>query len=38
VSLDTDVNDWQDAFNPAEPFLTAIAACMINGIERDANV
>jgi uncharacterized OsmC-like protein len=34
VSLDTDVNDWQDAFNPAELFLAAIAACMIKEIER----
>ena len=34
MSLDTDVNDWQDAFNPAELFLAAIAACMIKEIER----
>ena len=34
VSLDTDVNGQQDAFNPAELFLAAIAACMIKGIER----
>lgn len=34
VSLDTDVNGRQDAFNPAEMFLAAIAACMIKGIER----
>ena len=34
VSLDTDVNGRQDAFNPAEVFLAAIAACMIKGIER----
>lgn len=34
VSLDTDVNGRQDAFNPAELFLAAIAACMIKGIER----
>ncbi|HEY0648933.1 OsmC family protein [Phenylobacterium sp.] len=32
--LDTDVAGRQDAFNPAELFLTAIAACMIKGIER----
>jgi uncharacterized OsmC-like protein len=32
VSLDTDVNGRQDAFNPAELFLAAIAA--IKGIER----
>ena len=34
VSLDTDVNGRQNAFNPAELFLAAIAACMIKGIER----
>src|SRR5579863_8802285 len=34
VRLDTDVNGRQDAFNPAELFLAAIAACMIKGIER----
>lgn len=34
VSLDTDINGRQDAFNPAELFLAAIAACMIKGIER----
>ena len=34
VSLDTDVNGRPDAFNPAELFLAAIAACMIKGIER----
>ena len=32
--LDTDVGGRQDAFNPAELFLAAIAACMIKGIER----
>ena len=32
--LDTDVAGRQDAFNPAELFLAAIAACMIKGIER----
>ena len=31
VSLDTDVNGRQDAFNPAEAFLAAIVACMIKG-------
>ena len=36
MSLDTDVNGRQDAFNPAEVFLAAIAACMIKGIERVA--
>ncbi len=34
VALDTDVNGRVDAFNPAELFLAAIAACMIKGIER----
>ena len=32
--LDTDINGRPDAFNPAELFLAAIAACMIKGIER----
>jgi len=32
--LDTDVGGRRDAFNPAELFLAAIAACMIKGIER----
>ena len=36
VRLDTDVNSRKDAFNPAELFLAAIAACMIKGIERVA--
>ena len=34
IDLDTDVNGRPDAFNPAELFLAAIAACMIKGIER----
>lgn len=34
IVLDTDVNGRPDAFNPAELFLAAIAACMIKGIER----
>lgn len=34
IVLDTDVNGRADAFNPAELFLAAIAACMIKGIER----
>ncbi|MGA7974085.1 MAG: OsmC family protein [Pseudolabrys sp.] len=34
ITLDTDVNGRSDAFNPAELFLAAIAACMIKGIER----
>ena len=32
--LDTDSAGRRDAFNPAELFLAAIAACMIKGIER----
>jgi uncharacterized OsmC-like protein len=32
--LDTDVKGRADAFNPAELFLAAVAACMIKGIER----
>jgi uncharacterized OsmC-like protein len=32
--LDTAVAGRRDAFNPAELFLAAIAACMIKGIER----
>jgi uncharacterized OsmC-like protein len=34
IILDTDANGRTDAFNPAELFLAAIAACMIKGIER----
>lgn len=34
VTLDTDLKGRPDAFNPAELFLAAIAACMIKGIER----
>ncbi len=34
VVLDTDIAGREDAFNPAELFLAAIAACMIKGIER----
>ena len=34
ISLDTDIAGRRDAFNPAELFLAAIAACMIKGIER----
>ena len=36
IILDTDVNGRTDAFNPAELFLAAVAACMIKGIERVA--
>lgn len=34
IILDTDVSGRSNAFNPAELFLAAIAACMIKGIER----
>lgn len=34
IMLDTDMKGRADAFNPAELFLAAIAACMIKGIER----
>lgn len=34
ITLDTDVTGRADAFNPAELFLAAVAACMIKGIER----
>jgi uncharacterized OsmC-like protein len=36
IILDTDVKGRADAFNPAELFLAAVAACMIKGIERVA--
>ncbi|MBA4337704.1 MAG: osmotically inducible protein C [Hyphomonas sp.] len=32
--LDTDLAGRPDAFNPAELFLAAIAACILKGIER----
>ncbi|MGQ9686667.1 MAG: OsmC family protein [Thiobacillaceae bacterium] len=34
ISLDTDLNDRLDAFNPAELLLATVAACMIKNIER----
>jgi len=34
ITLDTDINGRPDAFNPAELFLAAIAACMLKAIER----
>ena len=34
VMLDTGLAGSPDAFNPAELLLTAVAACMIKGIER----
>lgn len=34
--LDTDIKGRVDAFNPAELFLSSIAACMLKGVERVA--
>lgn len=34
IILDTDLAGRDDAFNPAELLLAAVAACMIKGIER----
>ncbi|MEP7383533.1 MAG: OsmC family protein [Gemmatimonadota bacterium] len=34
VPLDTDLAGRRDAMNPAELLLTALAACMLKGIER----
>lgn len=34
ITLDTDVNNRDDAFNPAELLLTALSACIIKGINR----
>jgi uncharacterized OsmC-like protein len=34
IALDTDLAGRQDALNPAELLLAAIAACMLKGIER----
>jgi uncharacterized OsmC-like protein len=34
VNLDTDMRGRQDAFNPVELLLAALAACIIKGIER----
>ena len=34
IILDTDIKGRSVAFNPAQLFLAAIAACMIKGIER----
>jgi len=34
ILLDTDTNGRPDAFNPAELFLAALAACMLKSIER----
>jgi uncharacterized OsmC-like protein len=34
IALDTNLEGRNDAFNPAELLLAAVAACIINGIER----
>lgn len=34
ITLDTDLNGREDAFNPAELLLGALAACMLKNIER----
>lgn len=34
IALDIDPGGRADAFNPAELLLTAVAACMLKGIER----
>lgn len=34
ITLDTDINNRDDAFNPAELLLAALSACIIKGIER----
>ncbi len=34
IALDTDMKGRDDAFNPAELFLAALAACIIKGVER----
>ena len=34
ITLDTDLNGRDDAFNPAELLLGALSACMIKNIER----
>ena len=34
VTLDTDLAGRRDSMNPAELLLTAVAACMLKGIER----
>lgn len=34
VTIDTDLAGRRDALNPAELLLTALAACMLKGIER----
>jgi uncharacterized OsmC-like protein len=34
IVLDTDMNDRDDAFNPAEMLLASLAACILKGTER----
>lgn len=34
ITLDTDLGGREDAFNPAELLLAALATCMLKGIER----
>lgn len=34
ITIDTDIDNRDDAFNPAELLLTALSACIIKGIER----
>lgn len=34
ITMDTDLKGNAAAFNPAEPLLAALSACMIKGIER----
>ncbi len=34
ITLDTDVQNRDDAFNPAELLLAALSGCIIKGIER----
>jgi len=36
ITLDTDIQNRDDAFNPAELLLAALSACIIKGMERVA--
>lgn len=38
ITLDTDVNERLDVFNPAELLLAAVAACILKNIERIAPI
>src|SRR5690606_39362471 len=38
IVLDTDLRGREDAFNPAELLLAALAACIIKGVERVAPI